>query len=96
VLDPSEEKQLEELITAIHDGCCVGEFSITGEIHADEQMLWSRLGASSQAVRTALLDQLVSDHLVSFSEEAHSFNLGERRRVYYVRSTLKERTRPEK
>lgn len=81
MLDPSEE-----LIKAIHDGCCVGEFSTTGETHSDEHMLSSRLGGSSRAVRTALLDQLASERQVLFKEEAHSFNLGERRRVYYIRS----------
>lgn len=40
----TEQEEIKQILEDIDDGCCVGEFSETGEIRREEQALFQRDG----------------------------------------------------
>jgi hypothetical protein len=83
--DLSEQEEMDQALQDIEGGCCVGEFSETGEVKLDRQMLFGRDGLSCSDIETELLDRLIRHGLVTFENEPHPTLKGLRRRIYKVK-----------
>jgi len=84
--DLSEQEEIEQVLQDIENGCCVGEFTETGEVGLEVQLLFGRDGLACSKIETELLDRLIQRGLVTFKEESHPTLKGTRRRIYTVHS----------
>lgn len=80
----TEQEEIDQILQDIEGGCCVGEFSETGEIRREEQTLFGRNGLPCSDIKTELLNRLVREGLLTVTEEKHPTLEGNRRRVYGV------------
>ncbi len=87
----TEQEENEQILEDIDGGCCVGEFSETGEIRREEQALFHRDGLCCSDIRTEILDRLLRDGQVTFEEEMHPTLKGDRRRIYRVTRNTRQR-----
>lgn len=84
---PSEQEELDQILKDIDEGCCVGEWTETGEpkIYSDGQILFSRSsdGTSCFAVEKHFVDQLLNAGQLKYEDESDSSGK-QRRRIYMV------------
>ena len=82
--DLSEQEEIDQTLQDIEGGCCVGEFTETGEVKLERQALFGRDRLRCLDIETELLDRLIRDGLVTFENEPHPTLKGTRRRIYKV------------
>jgi hypothetical protein len=80
--DLTEQEEIDQALRDIDNGCCVGEFTETGEVTLDRQTLFGHDGVSCSDIETELLDRLIRDGQVTFEEQPHPTLKGSRRRIY--------------
>ena len=89
--DLTEQEEIDQVLQDIENGCCVGEFTETGEVRLERQTLFGRDELPCSDIETKLLDGLVRDGLVTFEEELHPTLNGDRRRIYRVNREERQR-----
>ena len=82
--DPTEQEEIDQILQDIADGCCVGEFTETGEVRLERQTLFGRDDLPCSDIETELLDRLIRNGLVTFNEGPHPTLNKSRRRIYKV------------
>jgi len=82
--DLTEQEEIDQALQDIEGGCCIGEFTATGEVTLARQTLFGHDGVPCSDIETELLDRLIREGQVSFEDEPHPTLKGTRRRIYRV------------